>query len=73
MEICHGFPTDFQWISNGFPMDFLGAPGCGKETLAPEASAVSETEMRYAPAGYKFAVPLKEILTLCTSWYPLVI
>lgn len=32
------------------------------ETLAPEASTVSETEMRYAPAGYKFAVPLKEIL-----------
>lgn len=64
---------DFQRISNGFPMDFLEAPGCSKETLAPEASAVSETEMRYAPAGYKFAVPLKEILKLWTSWFFLTI
>ena len=32
------------------------------ETLEPESS--SETEMRYAPAGYKFAIPLKDILIL---------
>lgn len=32
------------------------------ETLEPESS--SETEMRYAPAGYKFAIPIKDILIL---------
>lgn len=36
------------------------------ETLEPESS--SETEMRYAPAGYKFAIPLKDILILGWKW-----
>ncbi|CAE7204655.1 unnamed protein product [Symbiodinium natans] len=32
------------------------------ETLEPREEA-SETEMRYAPAGYKFAVPIDDILS----------
>ena len=32
------------------------------ETLEPQEEA-SETQMRYAPAGYKFAVPVEDILS----------
>ena len=32
------------------------------ETLEPHEEA-SETQMRYAPAGYKFAVPVEDILS----------
>ncbi|CAE7342588.1 unnamed protein product [Symbiodinium pilosum] len=32
------------------------------ETLEPPVEA-QETEMRYAPAGYKFAVPIEDILS----------
>ena len=63
MEICHDL-NDLPGVSGMFPsMVQLQLPA-PKETLAPDASAVSETEMRYAPAGYKFAVPLRELLPL---------